>query len=121
MDPRRSAMSRLGCWRRPCPAVALLGALVACVGSVSAQTDPRRHGPAEENPGVDLITSRVTGIKLKRIPAGEFLMGASENEDKNYGARKEDYPRHRVRITRPFYLGVTEVTVAQFRQVVEVL
>jgi sulfatase modifying factor 1 len=28
-------------------------------------------------------------------------------------------PRHRVRITRPFYLGMTEVTVGQFRRVVE--
>ena len=68
----------------------------------------------------DLITSRSTGLKLKLIPAGEFLMGSSKDEDK--GASDDEMvqgQKHRVRITRPYYLGVTEVTVGQFRQVVE--
>jgi formylglycine-generating enzyme required for sulfatase activity len=91
---------------------------VACVGSTSAQT---AVGGRDES-GADRtgapITSPFTGITLKRIPAGAFLMGASENENKYYGARPEDYPQHRVRITRPFYLAVHEVTVAEFHKVV---
>jgi len=67
--------------------------------------------------GADLITSRFAGMKLKRIPAGEFQMGSSKDEDKD--ASDDELPKHRVRITRPFYLGVTEVTVGQFRKVVE--
>ncbi len=64
----------------------------------------------------DLITSRSTGMKLKLIPAGEFDMG-SPDSDKD--AIDPEKPRHQVRITRPFYLGLTEVTVGQFRQVAE--
>jgi formylglycine-generating enzyme required for sulfatase activity len=65
----------------------------------------------------DTITSRASGIKLRLIPAGEFWMGSSEEDDRNAG--DNETPRHRVRITRPFYLGMTEVTVGQFRRVVE--
>ncbi len=61
----------------------------------------------------DLITTRLAGIKLKRIPAGEFPMGSSKDEDKD--AYDDELPRHRVRIARPFYLGVTEVTQGQYR------
>ena len=55
-------------------------------------------------------------MKLVLIPAGEFLMG-SPDSDKD--AKANEKPQHRVRITRPFYLGATEVTVGQFRRVVE--
>jgi len=56
------------------------------------------------------------GMKLVLIPAGEFLMGSPDSDkDANDGEK----PQHSVRITRPFYLGATEVTVGQFRRVVE--
>jgi len=66
-------------------------------------------------PAAELITTRLAGIRLKRIPAGEFLMGSSKDEDKD--ASDDELPGHRVRITRPFYLGVTEVTQGQYRAV----
>ena len=63
------------------------------------------------------------GMTFKLIPAGEFLMGSDatdpEAEDAEFldkAAGKQE--RHRVRITRPFYLGVTEVTRGQFRRFV---
>jgi formylglycine-generating enzyme required for sulfatase activity len=56
------------------------------------------------------------GMKLVLIPAGEFLMG-SPGWDKD--ANDDEKPQHMVRITRPFYLGATEVTVGQFRRFVE--
>ncbi len=43
------------------------------------------------------------GMKLNLIPAGEFVMG-SPDDDKE--ADTDEKPQHRVRITRPFYLGV---------------
>ena len=55
------------------------------------------------------------GMRLAPIPTGEFLMGSSDDED----ADDDEKPRHTVRITRPFYLGTTEVTVGQFRRFVE--
>jgi len=51
------------------------------------------------------------GMKLKLIPAGEFLMGSPADE----ADRSDDEgPQHKVRITKPFYIGVTEVTQGQW-------
>ena len=74
------------------------------------------------------------GVKLKMvlIPAGEFKMGGSESAEdtaaffnKTYGGDaikadwfKDEHPQHRVRITKPFYLGTYHVTRGQFRQFV---
>jgi len=48
------------------------------------------------------------GMKFVLIPPGEFMMGSDERED----AR----PVHRVRITRPFFFGVCEVTQGQYEE-----
>ena len=56
------------------------------------------------------------GVKLEMvlIPAGEFLMG-SPDSDKD--AEPDEKPQHRVRITRPFYLGKYLVTQEQWEAV----
>ena len=56
------------------------------------------------------------GVKLEMvlIPAGEFLMG-SPDSDKD--ARDDEKPQHRVRITKPFYLGKYPVTQEQWEAV----
>jgi formylglycine-generating enzyme len=67
----------------------------------------------------DVITSRITGYQLKLIPKGEFDMGSNKDEDKDAkDGEMVDGRKHHVRITRPFYLGVTELTVGQFRRIV---
>ncbi|HKI21617.1 MAG TPA: SUMF1/EgtB/PvdO family nonheme iron enzyme, partial [Isosphaeraceae bacterium] len=67
-------------------------------------------------PRLDLIMTRTAGIRLKLIPAGEFQMGSANGDDQ---ANADERPQHRVRITKPFYLGVTEVTRGQFRVFVD--
>ncbi|MGA7496744.1 MAG: SUMF1/EgtB/PvdO family nonheme iron enzyme [Isosphaeraceae bacterium] len=62
-----------------------------------------------------LITNSL-GMNFTLIKAGEFLMG-SPDTDKD--AEDDEKPQHRVRITRPFYLGVHEVTRGQFRRFVD--
>jgi formylglycine-generating enzyme required for sulfatase activity len=62
----------------------------------------------------ELITTRVGQIKLKQIPAGTFLMGSPGGDDQAVANEK---PQHRVRISKPFYLGVYEVTQAQYEAV----
>jgi len=58
-------------------------------------------------------------MKLVLIPAGEFLMGSPETELENADKHEADEsPQHRVRITKPFYLGSHEVTRRQFAQFV---
>jgi formylglycine-generating enzyme required for sulfatase activity len=56
------------------------------------------------------ITNTI-GMKLVLVPAGEFLMGSP---DSDADAQDDEKPQHRVRITRPFYLGATEVTQGQY-------
>jgi formylglycine-generating enzyme required for sulfatase activity len=53
------------------------------------------------------------GIKLRLIPAGEFMMGSPGTESD----RSDNETQHRVSITKPFYLGVTEVTQEQYQKV----
>lgn len=59
------------------------------------------------------ITNSI-GMKLKLIPAGEFLMGAPKSDG---DANDSEKPQHKVRITKSFYLGVTEVTQAEYEKV----
>jgi formylglycine-generating enzyme len=49
-------------------------------------------------------------LKLVLIPAGKFLMGSPETEKD----RDKDEIQHEVTISKPFYMGVTHVTVDQF-------
>jgi len=50
------------------------------------------------------------GLKLKRIPAGEFTMGSPADEM----CRRADETPHRVTLGKPFYMGVYEVTQREF-------
>ncbi len=70
-----------------------------------------------------LITNSI-GMTFRLIPAGEFMMGsdatdpaASIDEFLDEAAGRKE--KHRVRITRPLYLGVHEVTRGQFRRFVD--
>ncbi len=66
----------------------------------------------------DTFTSRASGIKLKLIPADKFLMGSSKDDrDEALKPYDDEFPQHEVRITRPFYLGITEVTQGQYRAI----
>lgn len=53
-----------------------------------------------------------TDIVLVLIPEGEFVMGTPDEEPD----RGDDEAQHRVRITRPFLIGKTEVTLAQYQR-----
>jgi formylglycine-generating enzyme required for sulfatase activity len=53
-------------------------------------------------------------MKLARIPAGKFLMGSPENEP---GRQANEGPQHEVTITKPFHIGVYEVTQAEYEKV----
>ena len=49
-------------------------------------------------------------LQLKLIPAGEFVMGSPGDEM----CRRDDEVSHRVKLGRPFYMGVREVTQREF-------
>ena len=53
------------------------------------------------------------GMRFERIPAGTFLMGSPATEKD----RNDDETPHQVTITRPFFMGRTEVTQGQWKNV----
>jgi formylglycine-generating enzyme required for sulfatase activity len=80
------------------------------------------------------ITNSI-GMKLVRIPSGTFTMGSTKEEQdeaiadftKILGKKASDVqaawvrseaPRHEVEITKDFYLGIHEVTQAQYQTVI---
>ena len=56
------------------------------------------------------------GVKLEMvlIPPGEFMMGSPDSDEDAYPPEK---PQHRVRITKPFYLGKYLITQQQWEAV----
>jgi formylglycine-generating enzyme required for sulfatase activity len=54
------------------------------------------------------------GMKLVRIGAAKFMMGAPDGETNSV---TNERPRHQVELTKDFYLGVYEVTQKQYRAV----
>jgi formylglycine-generating enzyme required for sulfatase activity len=67
----------------------------------------------DQNTGSGYPTVRKTGQgqELKLVPSGQFTMGSSRREQ---GRRANEVLRP-VRLTRAFYLGVREITNAEFR------
>jgi formylglycine-generating enzyme required for sulfatase activity len=61
------------------------------------------------------ITNSI-GMKFVQIPAGKFLMGSPKEEEN----RDRDEAQHEVEITKPFYLGIHEVTQGQYEQVMAI-
>ncbi len=57
------------------------------------------------------------GMKLALIPVGEFQMGSPDSDS---DADDLDKPQHLVKITKPFYLSVYEVTRHQYEKVMGV-
>jgi formylglycine-generating enzyme required for sulfatase activity len=53
------------------------------------------------------------GMKLVRIPAGSFTMGSPAGEE----GRSPEEQQHKVEITKDFWLGASEVTQQQFKEV----
>jgi formylglycine-generating enzyme required for sulfatase activity len=102
------------------PACVVAAAVALCVsgcGEAGAK-------PLAVPEGVKTLTLELAeGVEMKlvRIPAGEFMMGSKLSPAEvtkkcggDEGWYKDEHPRHKVRITRPFHMGQTHVTVDQF-------
>ena len=74
--------------------------------------------------------SNSLGMQFVKVPAGEFMMGSDEPTvalaqaypelpEARFNKLQDEAPVHRVRITRPFWMGKHELTVGQFRRFVE--
>jgi formylglycine-generating enzyme required for sulfatase activity len=75
--------------------------------------------------GAEQPLTNSIGMKLVPIEPGNFLMGqdgpradynVKAHADKFDDADWDERPTHRVKISAPFFIGATEVTLAQYRQ-----
>src|SRR5262249_40659635 len=67
--------------------------------------------PAPAGPPTAKIITNSFGMKLAFIPAGKFLMGSPPTE----AERDEHEVQHEVTISKPFYMGVFEVTQREYK------
>jgi len=77
----------------------------------TAQAQPATQPSTQ--PGKELVLNlddKVT-LKLVLIPAGKFIMGSPAKEA---GRESDEGPQRQVTISKPFYMGVYEVTKGQF-------
>ena len=76
----------------------------------TAAIPPPAGAQGAEDPAEEITNS--VGMVLRRIPAGTFMMGSvSTSSD------MVEWPVHEVTISRPFYIGVYEVTQAEYERV----
>lgn len=112
---------------RDFPETALTNMTVTVGVAPFADTDPLylvfdiSEGPAATSyphrytttaPDLSSDVCRTTEVWLKRIPAGQFTMGYSHSNP--YTANKSYLPSHQVKLTKPYYLGIFEVTQKQY-------
>ena len=104
----------------------LLSVFPFACGALAWADEPVASAPQQKHE----VVENSIGMKLVLIPAGDFVMGNSESPDDlalaypEYSRDrlteiKDEYPAHRVRITKDFYFGQHEVTVGQFRKYLE--
>lgn len=90
--------------------------------SIFSAISPESGSPLPKEPGdvyvpaesAGKVIMNSIGMELRLIPAGSFIVGSPENEK---GRRSNEGPQHKVTISRPFYLGVYEVTQEQYEKV----
>ena len=67
--------------------------------------------PGQLPPAIDLPLSRAVSVRLLRMDPGPFMRGSSREEP---GRRTNELAPERAVIVKPFFIGIFEVTQAQF-------
>jgi len=87
--------------------------VVAAVAAAPS-TQPVAQPSTQPAKGLTLDLGNKVMMKLVLIPAGKFMMGSPATEGGRYS---EEGPQHEVTISKPFYMGVFEVTQEQYEQI----
>lgn len=88
--------------------------LVSLSRGKPAELPPSNTNPSSTKELPQNYVSKSTGMKFTLIPAGTFQMGSPTAEAER---KMEEGPQHTVQISQPFYMGVYEVTQAEFEEV----
>jgi formylglycine-generating enzyme required for sulfatase activity len=70
---------------------------------------------AHDKPQTEKTFTNSLGMKFALIPAGKLVMGSPQSEE----GRSKDEEQHEVEIKQPFFLGIHEVRVRDFRAFVQ--
>jgi len=110
---RTRARDRLAYWKAQAAAGAAGPAPAPEVVTVGS-AGPAGQVPPPNRTAGDVWKDPLSGVDFVWIPEGEFWMGSPDNE-KDRGS--DEGPRHRVRLTKGFWLGRTVVTQGQWQAV----
>ena len=94
------------------PAKQASGASHVSVNNKNADAKAQQETAAQLRIPVEKTLPK-SGIVLRLIPAGEFVMGSPTSEV----GRSEHEVQHAVKISKPFYMGKYEVTQGQWQKV----
>ena len=81
-------------------------------GSVEAR-DRQQTAAAKYQLPLEIVTKE-TGIVMRLIPPGRFVMGSPQAEG---GRKRDENPQHRVTISSPLYVSTFEVSQGQWQRV----
>ena len=85
-------------------------------GGSNAATYPVEYFDAEPLGGFNKDEYKDTKLVLRMIPPGSFVRGRNVAQ-KEYAQTKEYCTQHRATITKPFYIGIFELTKAQYTRI----
>ncbi|WP_298869007.1 SUMF1/EgtB/PvdO family nonheme iron enzyme, partial [uncultured Gimesia sp.] len=95
-------------------------------GLVVKQTSERQQNETAKNLDRKIKFINSLEMHFALIPAGKFMMGSSKAPDeiaKQFKTKSSsflnEYPLHEVQISKPFYIGMHEVTIDDFKQFVK--
>lgn len=88
--------------------------LIAVIGVLNFSSLARADVPTEKE------YANALGMKFVRVAPGEFMMGEGAERPKTRAEFMQrdwdEVPAHKVKISKPFYIGIHEVTNAQYEQ-----
>ena len=100
--------------------IAAVGFLVAGISQIPApwgiQSEGKENARAQIPKDLRQAFKSPVPMKMMAIPAGNFVMGACDGDSE---ALPDELPCRTITFTKPFQMGVYEVTVAQFLEFVE--
>ncbi len=86
----------------------------AIAGEVEKESIPQKGEAPNAPEPIVLTLPNGTKMEFMPIPAGKFVMGSPKNEE----GRDKDEDQVQVNITKAFYMGKTEVTQAQYSEII---
>jgi formylglycine-generating enzyme required for sulfatase activity len=94
--------------------VRILLSLTFIVYSINCYAQTAERNKPVKGASRDLALADSSVLAMVWIPRGDFTMGSPGSEP---GRKTDEWPRHKVSITKGYWIGKTEVTIGQWKAV----